>query len=177
MGVCNDPVNLSDTPLWSECSLYLKTFGITSVCSGYFLVIWLKKKKDTKYKIRIQLTRHLRCLISIMLCPQLSNTSCWKDSLIWRDLGCPVHPRGSGLLATVGWSWAEASAPRVPAALAGGALGSEEVWAGVIWEPLAAKTHIQQVLNIQQCVQDAQPHLDPSRPRDASSLGAVTLTR
>lgn len=47
----------------------LRTFGLPTACSGYFLVIGLKKKKkDTKCKIHIQLTRHVRCLSA--LCPR-----------------------------------------------------------------------------------------------------------
>lgn len=43
-----------------------------------------------------------------------------------------------------------------------GAGGSEEDWAGVGWELLAAETQAQQGLNIQD-IQDTPPYLDPSK--------------
>lgn len=77
MDIRSDPLNLPDMSLWSGCSLYLFDNLWYNHCL-LWVFLWFKKKKDTKCKIHIQLTRHLRC---IMPQPQLSNTSCWKDSL------------------------------------------------------------------------------------------------
>lgn len=122
----------------------LITFGITTVCSGYFFD--LKKKRQ-----QVQNSHPVDKTFKVYNAPApaIQYQLLKGFSLIWRDMECTVHPRGSGLLVTVGWSWAEASAAGVTAGLAAGAVGSRGARAGVGWEPLAAETHAQQVLNIQ----------------------------
>lgn len=52
-------------------------------------------------------------------------------------LECTGHPRGSGLLATEGWFWWEASVAGVTAGLAVELGGSAEAWAATGGERLA----------------------------------------
>lgn len=99
MDVCDDPANLQHTPKIRMVLVFVRMLWAL-LCH-----LIKKKKKDTKCKIHIQLTRLLRCLS--VQCPGPSFTIPPVQrtlSLIERDLECTVHPRGSGLLVTVGWS-------------------------------------------------------------------------
>lgn len=117
--------------LWYHCLLWVPACNLIK-----------KKKKRHQVQNLHSVDKTFKVFISIMPWPQLVNTICWKDSLIWRELWSAVHPRGSGLLVTVGWSWAEASAAGVTAGLAAGAVGSREAPpAGIRLELLAVETH------------------------------------
>lgn len=84
--------------------------------------------------------------------------------LSWRDLECPLHPCGSGLLVTVAWSWSEASAAEDTAGVAVGEVGPVGARAGAGGEPPAAETQAPGGECSEQSFWTAQPHPDSSKP-------------
>lgn len=123
-----------------------------------------------------QLRRHLRC---IMPQPQLSNTSCWKDSL---SSGETWIAQFTHVALDCWWRWAGPEQRHLPLESQLDLQGVRRVCearAAVRWELPAAETRAQHVLNPQNSMNGTHSHTSTlaSQKRCCSSSGLDTINR